>query len=166
MTSRRHIAKVLFLGAPLLAGLISEFFMYLADSAMVGRLGTEYLAAIGIAVVFGEILWVVVWPLAPATQAITSRRYGRQEALDDADPGEYQAHVRRTGVVLNHSILLALAAGVSAIVLAGFCKELLGLILDDAPLISRVDAYIGVLKWVMPLAGVFYALYGFLAAIH
>jgi len=41
-----HFKQVIVLGTPLLAGLISEFLMILADSAMVGRLGTEYLAAI------------------------------------------------------------------------------------------------------------------------
>jgi len=72
----RHIKSVVLLGAPLLAGLISEFFMYLSDSAMVGRLGVQYLAAMGIATMFAEILWVIIWPLAPATQTIASQRYG------------------------------------------------------------------------------------------
>ena len=76
---RHHFKRVILLGAPLLAGLVSEFFMVLADSAMVGRLGTNYLAAIGIAVMFGELLWVIVWPMAPGTQTIAARRYGRQK---------------------------------------------------------------------------------------
>ena len=40
----KHFINVVSLGAPLLVGLIAEFFMYAADSAMVGRLGTVYLA--------------------------------------------------------------------------------------------------------------------------
>ena len=78
----RHIQKVMVLGAPLLAGLISEFFIYLSDSAMVGRLGTEYLAAMAIAVMVAEILWIIIWPLAPATQTIASQKYGRATAID------------------------------------------------------------------------------------
>jgi Na+-driven multidrug efflux pump len=49
MLTRKHLLNVIILGAPLLVGMVSEFFMYMADSAMVGRLGTEHLAAIGTA---------------------------------------------------------------------------------------------------------------------
>ena len=49
MLARKHFLSVIALGAPLLAGMVSEFFLYISDSAMVGRLGTEYLAAIAIA---------------------------------------------------------------------------------------------------------------------
>ena len=112
MTSRKHIIQVLFLGAPLLAGLISEFFMYLADSAMVGRLGTTHLAAIGIAVLFGEILWVIVWPLAPATQTIAARRFGRMEAMTDKSTEAYSLHSASTGAVLNHGVLVGILAGI------------------------------------------------------
>jgi Na+-driven multidrug efflux pump len=68
MLTRKHFINVITLGAPLLAGMVSEFFMYIADSAMVGRLGTEHLAAIAIATLFAEIMWVIVWPFAPGTQ--------------------------------------------------------------------------------------------------
>ncbi len=71
--------NVILLGAPLLAVLISEFLMILADSAMVGRLGTDYLAAIVIASMFGELLWVIVWPMAIGTHTIAVKRLGRQK---------------------------------------------------------------------------------------
>ena len=75
----KHFINVVSLGAPLLVGLIAEFFMYTADSAMVGRLGTDHLAAIAIATMFAELLWVIVWHFAPGTQALAARRFGRQE---------------------------------------------------------------------------------------
>jgi Na+-driven multidrug efflux pump len=84
MLTRKHFLSVITLGAPLLAGMVSEFFMYIADSAMVGRLGTNHLAAIAIATLYGEIMWVTVWPLAPGTQALAARRYGQLQAAKDA----------------------------------------------------------------------------------
>jgi len=60
----KNFINVVTLGAPLLVGLIAEFFMYTADSAMVGRLGTDHLAAIAIATMFAELLWVIVWPFS------------------------------------------------------------------------------------------------------
>jgi MATE family multidrug resistance protein len=154
------------LGAPLLAGLISEFFMYLSDSAMVGRLGTEYLAAMAIAVMVAEILWIIIWPLAPATQSIASQKYGRATAIHKKDDPEYKKQIISTGDVFNNSLLLAVGAGALAVLLAGLCKPFLSLVLDDPSLIPLIDSYVHIVKWAMPVAGVFYGLYGFLAAIN
>ncbi len=164
--TRTHIFKVMVLGAPLVAGLVSEFFMYLADSAMVGRLGTEFLAAIGIATLFGEILWVIVWPLAPGTQTIASRRFGLQEALGGKDEKTRLEQFQKTGEVLDSAVVVSIGAGFIAIMIALFSEPILRLLLEDDHLIHLAQSYILILKWAMPLAGIFYALYGFLAAIN
>jgi putative MATE family efflux protein len=166
MKSTIYYKNVIVLGAPLLAGYISEFFMYLSDSAMVGRLGTEYLAAMGIAVMMAEILWIIIWPLAPATQSIASRRFGRASEIKQRINDEYKDLIISTGDVFNNSLFFALTAGVSAIFLAMLCKPFLLLIMEDATLIPLIDGYVSIVRWAMPVAGVFYALYGFLAAIN
>ncbi len=161
-----HFKQVILLGAPLLAGLISEFLMILADSAMVGRLGTDYLAAIGIASIFGELLWVLVWPMAPGTQAIAARRFGRQKKISDQDDDVLNGFSQKTGDVLDNAIVVAVAVGLVAIVIGLFAKNILNLLLVDDTLIPLAHDYISTLKWLMPLAGIFYAIYGFLAAIN
>jgi putative MATE family efflux protein len=163
---RNHFISVILLGAPLLAGLVSEFLMVLADSAMVGRLGTDYLAAIGIATMFGELLWVIVWPMAPGTQTIAARRYGRQKKEAGLDAAALEGLQLKTGEVLDHAIGVSLAVGSLAIVVGLFAEQLLDLLLEDKALISMAIDYIATLKWLMPLAGVFFAIYGFLAAIN
>jgi len=162
----RHFKQVMLLGAPLLAGLISEFFMYLSDSAMVGRLGTEYLAAMAIAVMIGEILWIIIWPLAPATQTLASQQYGRATAIQNKDGSEYKNQILSTGDVFNNSLLLALLGGTIAIVLPMLCRPFLSMVLHDPSLIPLIESYVNIIRWVMPVAGVFYGLYGFLAAIN
>jgi len=166
MVLMKYIKDIMVLGAPLLAGLISEFFMYLSDSAMVGRLGTEYLAAMAIAVMVAEILWIIIWPLAPAAQTIASQKYGRAVSIKTTDGTEYVNKLRSTGDVFNNSLLLAFGAGVLAVFLAELCTPFLSLVLDDHSLIPLIDSYVNIVKWAMPVAGVFYALYGFLAAIN
>jgi putative MATE family efflux protein len=161
-----HFKQVIVLGAPLLVGLISEFLMILADSAMVGRLGTEYLAAIGIASMFGELLWVIVWPMAPGTQTIASRRFGRQKKNNDHDDRVLKDLSQKTGDVLDNAIIVAVAVGLAAIIIALFAKGILSMLLDEDSLIPLAHGYISTLKWLMPLAGIFYAIYGFLAAIN
>lgn len=164
--NRKHIFSVLNLGAPLLAGLISEFFMAMADSAMVGRLGTTYLAAIGIATMFGELLWVIVWAMAPGTQTIVSRRYGIEKNNATGDHSTMVAYSQKTGEVLDNAVVVGVAVGGAAIIIAWFADSILNLLLGDRTLISLALAYISTLKWLMPLAGIFYATYGFLAAVN
>ena len=161
-----YFRKVILLGTPLLAGLMSEFFMILADSAMVGRLGTDYLAAIGIASMFGELLWVIVWPMAPGTQTIAARRFGRQKKNADQSDTAINDLSQKTGDVLDNAIIVSVVVGIAAIVMALFSKNILNLLLDDDALIPLAHVYISTLKWLMPLAGIFYAIYGFLAAIN
>jgi len=140
--------------------------MYLSDSAMVGRLGTEYLAAMGIAVMFAEILWIFVWPLAPATQTIASQRYGRASAIPQKDSSEYTNQIRSTGDVFNSSLCIAIGAGAVSILFAMLCKPYLTLVMEDTSLIPLIDSYVKIVRWAMPVAGIFYALYGFLASIN
>ena len=163
---KRYFKKVIFLGAPLLAGLVSEFLMIIADSVMVGRLGTDYLAAIGIASMFGELLWVIVWPMAPGTQAIVARRFGRQNKNSDKAGNTPDEMMQKTGEVLDNAIIVAIVVGCLAIVIAMFSKSILDLLLEDKTLIPKAHIYISTLKWLMPLAAIFYAIYGFLAAIN
>jgi MATE family multidrug resistance protein len=166
MVALKYYKNIMVLGAPLLAGFISEFCMYLSDSAMVGRLGTEHLAAMGIAVMVGEILWIMVWPLAPATQTIASQRYGRACAIKQKISNEYKDLISSIGDVFNTSLFLAFGAGVFAVLLAMLCKPFLSLVMDDPSLIPMIDNYVNIVRWAMPVAGIFYALYGFLAAIN
>ena len=162
----KHFINVITLGAPLLVGLIAEFFMYTADSAMVGRLGTDHLAAIGIATMFAELLWVIVWPFAPGTQALAARRFGRQKAALDNRSEAYPALQHETGLVLDNALIVAFAAGVAAIGIASFSHQILALLIDNEELIRKADSYIGIIKFLMPIAGVFFAMYGFLAALN
>ena len=162
----RHTKNIMLLGTPLIAGLIAEFFMYLSDSAMVGRLGTQYLAAMGIAVMMAEILWIIIWPFAPATQTIASQRYGRAVALKKENNSEYNNKIIATGDVFNNALFFAFGAGVIAILLAKLCRPFLLMVLDDPSLIPLIEGYVNIVRWAMPVAGIFYALYGFLAAIN
>lgn len=161
-----YFKKVIMLGAPLLAGLVSEFLMIIADSVMIGRLGIDYLAAIGIASMFGELLWVIVWPMAPGTQTIAARRFGRQKKNAREDGSTLNGMMQKTGEVLDNAIIVAIVVGCVAIVIAMFSRSILNLLLDDKALIPKAHVYIATLKWLMPLAGIFYAIYGFLAAIN
>ena len=133
---------------------------------MVGRLGTDHLAAIGIATMFAELLWVIVWPFAPGTQALAARRFGRQQAAMNNRPQAVPALQHKTGQVLDNALIVAFTAGVAAIGIASFSHQILSLLIDNKELIRKADSYIGIIKYLMPIAGVFFAMYGFLAALN
>jgi putative MATE family efflux protein len=143
---------------------MSEFLMYLSDSAMVGHISARHLAAMALAVMVAEILWIIVWPLAPATQALAARRFGSAQKIKNKQ--EYKIEMKALGGILNNALVFGLAAGGCAVILAATCKTILGFMVDDPELVSLVDTYICTLRWVMPVAGIFYALYGFLAAVN
>ena len=139
MLTRKHFISVITLGAPLLAGMVSEFFMYIADSAMVGRLGTNHLAAIAIATLYGEIMWVTVWPFAPGTQALAARRYGQLQAAKDADESTKNLLYRKTGKILDNSLVVSFSAGLAAMLMAVFSEQILKLLIDDQQLIPLAE---------------------------
>ena len=166
MPTSRHFRRIIVLGLPLMAGMISEFAMYLADSAMVGRLSVSHLAAIGIATMMGELLWVIVWPLAPGTQTLASRRFGRQEAALLVEPDSLDHLRQRTGEVLENAVVVSMAIGTAAVCLGFLSRPALSFLLDEVILVELADSYIQIVKWAMIPAALYYTLYGFLAAVN
>ncbi|MCF8067141.1 MAG: MATE family efflux transporter [Desulfobacterales bacterium] len=164
--NKLHFTKVIKIGSPLLIGMISEYLMHIADSVMVGRLGTTYLAGIAIAFVFTEILWCVVWPLAPGVQTIAARRFGQQTLSFKNDERTDNTLARQTGETLDNGIIIALILSVFVVLFAAFAEDILSLMIHDQDRIAMAMEYIGPIKWIMPLAAIFFACYGFLAAIN
>jgi len=151
-----YVAQVVKLGYPLLAGMFAEYIMYIADSIMVGRLGTEYLAAIAIGGLVVEILWVFAWTVAPGVQTICSRRFGMQGKR----PAEF------TGEVFNVGLIFGVAAGLMTLAASFASKAVIsGLVQSRRTVILSMD-YIRIIRWSIPVSALFYTIYGFLAGIN
>ncbi|RKX85153.1 MAG: hypothetical protein DRP57_04425 [Spirochaetes bacterium] len=155
---RKDLKSILKLGIPLLAGSLSGYFLQLADTIMVGRLGTESLAAIAIAGIVTSIFFVLSWPITVGTQTIVSRRYGKETVDDSLIPA--------TGEVLLHSFMVAIFFGGISFFLAFFSKYLLGFLLKDPKLIELALSYINIIKWVFPVVGLYASMTGFLSAVN
>ncbi len=153
-----NLKRIIVLGTPLLASQFADYLLQLADTIMVGKLGTKPLAAIAIAVLLTGIFFVLVWPVTVGTQTLASRRYGKQT--------EDIALAPQTGMVLTQSFAVSVVFGTGSFILAFFSKPLLGLLLKDESLINLALAYINILKWVLPVVGLYASVTGFLAAIN
>lgn len=150
------------MGVPLLAGSLVEYVMYIADSVMVGRLGTDHLAAVAIGGMVSEILWAFTWTVAAAVQTFVSQRYGRQTAEGIDDPAVLRnstAEAARIGVIFGA------AAGFAALAVSFLSRPVISILLDDQQTIRLSMEYVGVLRWSMVPAAVFFALYGFLSGL-
>ncbi len=86
MTSEKgDFKKIFLLGIPLFAGNFSKYLLQLADTVMVGRLGTMELASIAIAGLYCHVLLTFIWPLTSGVQAIAARRFGKQKFTGPED---------------------------------------------------------------------------------
>lgn len=156
----RTIAK---LGVPLLAGNLATYLMKAIDLAMLGRLGTEALAAAGIATLATSVLYTFMWPVSLGVQALTSRRYGRQTAA----PAEKREERRReTAWVLSNGAIAGWISISLALVLSTLIRPILSLLLGNEEIVALAMEYIRVLRWSIVILSLGMAHRGFFAAIN
>lgn len=99
MLERDRLRTIARLGLPMVAGMLSQNLLNLVDSAMVGVLGPEALAAVGIGSYANFMAIALFIGLSSGVQAMVARREG------EGRHGE-------TAVPLNGGLLLSLALGI------------------------------------------------------
>ncbi|MFB7662693.1 MATE family efflux transporter [Kitasatospora sp. NPDC056138] len=108
-TRRRHDREILALAVPAFGALVAEPLFLMADSAIVGHLGTAQLAGLGIASAGLTTATATFVFLAYATTAAVSRRIGagdRRAAVQQGVDGIWLALLLSVGVV---ALMLLLA---------------------------------------------------------
>ena len=93
---RVRIKRIMTLALPIIGGMVSQNILNLIDTAMVGHLGDDALAAVGIGGFATFMAAAFITGLTAGVQAMSSRRLG-------------QGHHDRTAVPLNGGLLLAVA---------------------------------------------------------
>lgn len=157
------VKNIVKIGLPLLASQMSHYVMNLADTAMVGRLGVDQLAAISLASLFFYILAVLVWPISIGVQTITSRRFGLTSQAGETEKVELYPY---TGQVLDNAILTGVILGLIGIMAAGFAPIILSKLINDQALLPYSLGYLSIIKWVFPIIGISSAFTGFLSGIR
>jgi putative MATE family efflux protein len=71
-----RLQRILAIGVPIIGGMLSQSLINLIDAAMVGRLGEQALAAVGIGSYASFIVVSTVMGLASGVQALVARRFG------------------------------------------------------------------------------------------
>lgn len=154
MVERRRRQEILALALPIIGGMTSQNILNLVDTAMVGRLGADALAGVGIASFLSFLMVAAVTGMSSAVQAQAARRVG--EAKHD-----------QTAVSLNGGLLFSLAYGLPVSVLLWFASgPIVHALLDDPAAADEGAAYFQMRILAIAFVGMNFAFRGFWSAIN
>lgn len=121
---------ILTLSLPIVGGMVSQNILNLVDTAMVGRVSSEALAAVGLASFTNFMAIAIILGLGTGVQAIASRRKG-------------EGKENETAVPLNGGLFLALVFGAPLTVLLYYLAPLgFPYLVDDAAVIADGVPYL------------------------
>ncbi|RKX90337.1 MAG: hypothetical protein DRP59_09900 [Spirochaetes bacterium] len=162
----KYIKKILAIGAPLLAGNLSFYLLQVADTIMVGRLGTESLGAIAMAGLFTGILTTFIWPVSVGVQVLAARRYGK--VLKDAGKESLFSSEQAlfVGNTLDNGIVTGIIMGFISFSLSFSAHFWLSLLIKDPYLVPLALSYIRVIRWALPVMGIMMSIIGFLGGVR
>lgn len=98
MLERQRLRQILVLGLPIIGGMLSQSLINLVDAAMVGHLGEQALAGVGLGSYANFVAVALIMGLGSAVQALVARRRGEGRQDQVATP-------------LNAGLALALLVG-------------------------------------------------------
>lgn len=138
MTTAVSRRRILALAVPALGSLAADPVLSLVDTAFVGRLGAEPLAALGVdAAIFGFAFALFNF-LAYATTPLVAQARGRGQIVE-------------SGRVIQRALVLAVAIGVvSTIVMAVGARALVGLMGAGPEFIDQAVSYLTIRSFALP----------------
>lgn len=151
-TERRR--AILALALPIIGGMTSQNILNLVDTAMVGRLGAEALAGVGLVSFLSFLSVAAVTGMSSAVQAQAARRVGAGDHAQSA-------------VSLNGGLLVSLVYGLPASVLLYFAAgPIVHALLDDGVAASQGAAYFEMRALAIAFVGMNFAFRGYWSAIN
>ena len=125
-----RLNQILTLALPIMGGLVSQNILNLVDTAMVGQLGPDALAAVGLASYANFMAGAFLMGISAGVQAMASRRMGEGRDNEAAVP-------------LNGGLFLSLAIGLPLTgLLIWLTPEILGFLNNDAGVLAEGIPYL------------------------
>ena len=150
----RRRREILALALPIIGGMTSQNILNLVDTAMVGRLGAQALAGVGMVSFLSFLSVAAVTGMSSAVQAQAARRVGAGDA-------------RNSAVSLNGGLLIALVYALPATLLLWFAAEpIVSALLDDAGAASEGAQYFEMRVLAILFVGMNFAFRGFWSAVN
>ena len=149
-----RVEQVLDQALPVMGGMASQNVLNLADAAMVGRLGTASVAAVGLGSTMNFQCQAALQGVASGVQAMAARRMGEGRFDEVASP-------------LNAALILVCAMGVPMAILAfANADALVPLYTTDASVVANAVPYLRARLLAVPAVGMNFAFRGFWNAIQ
>lgn len=127
---RARRGQILVLALPIVGGMVSQNVLNLVDTAMVGTLGDEALAAVGLASFANFMAQAFITGLAAGVQAMAARRMGEGRTGEMAVP-------------LNGGLLVAIVLALPlSTLLFGLAPTLFPLLIDDPAVVALGVPYL------------------------
>jgi MATE family multidrug resistance protein len=153
-SSRSHVKDILHLAVPAMLALASQPLLSIGDTAMIGRLGVEPLAARAVgAAIIGGIYWIFTF-LSFGTTTLVGYHHGAQD-------------FRACGETYLHALFLALLGGM-AVACAGllFATSLYSAMGAEANVIEEGVPYFRIYIASAPFTFIFFGSVGFFRGIQ
>ena len=149
-----RVDQVLDQALPVMGGMASQNVLNLADAAMVGRLGTASVAAVGLGSTMNWQCQAALQGVSSGVQAMAARRVGEGRLDEVASP-------------LNAALILVCAMGVPMAILAfANAEALVPLYTSDASVVANAVPYLRARLLAVPAVGMNFAFRGFWNAIQ
>jgi putative MATE family efflux protein len=153
MKFQQRIKVILDMALPVTVGLCSSFVMAIVDLAMVGRVGTAAVAAVGMAGFSYALACALLTGITPAVQSLVSRRAGEGSTEAKCLP-------------LNAGLLMALAASIPLCLLGrSLAEPFFAAMASDPEVIKAGVPYLNALVIGMIFTGLDNAFQGFWAGL-
>lgn len=124
---RAMTAEIARMSLPIVVGMLSHTTLQIADTAMVGRLGTAPLAAVGLGSLAAHVALLVCGSLSVGAQAIAARRLGERRTQ------EYHR-------IAANAFVLALAVGVAVSAAGAIAAPRFFPLLTRDPAVARMGS--------------------------
>jgi putative MATE family efflux protein len=144
-----RLRRIAALALPIVGGMVSQNVLNLVDTAMVGTLGDDALAAVSTASFTNFMCIAFITGLSSGVQAMAARRKGEGRDAETARP-------------LNEGLLLALLIGLpGCLVLIALAPTFYPLVNDDPDVVSQAVPYLRARLGAMVAVGMNFAFRGY-----
>lgn len=122
------------LGLPIMAGLVGQMMMGVADTVMVGRVGTLPLAAVSLGFHLSHLLMVTGFGVITGITVFTAKAFGA-------------AQRKQAGEALRHGLWLSLVTGGGATLTLALVRDHLTLIGQPEEVVREASSYLLLIAW-------------------
>ncbi|MEH6566494.1 MAG: MATE family efflux transporter [Halopseudomonas sp.] len=150
----RRLKRIAVLGLPIMGGMLSQSLLNLVDAAMVGHLGSQALAGVGLGSYANFMAVALVMGLGAGVQAMVARRNGEGSTSQIAAP-------------LNEGLLIALLLALPlTLVCWALAEPIIRLLADDPAVVGIGASYFQWRILAIAAVGFNFAFRGYWNGIH